>query len=77
MNFKDYLGDGPLLRTPLREGKSVMLEGGPMDKWIVVADAPALRPDWSSGWPRFLARRWSPGRYVREGNVATWTEDAP
>ena len=46
---------------------SVTLIGGPMDSWVVKADAPALRPDWCLTWPASLAAKWSPGQYLADG----------
>jgi hypothetical protein len=48
-----------------------------MDGWIVLPDAPVLRPGWKAPPPRgFLARllrRTAPaGRYVVAGNTAEW-----
>ena len=53
---------------------SVRLEGGPMDGWIVKAEAPALRPDWCLSWPPSLSAKWKPGVYHRSGRVARWSE---
>jgi hypothetical protein len=46
---------------------SVTLTGGPMDSWVVKADAPALRPDWCLTWPESVAAANDPGMYVADG----------
>ena len=46
----------------------VRLAGGPMDGWIVAADAPALEP----GWWKTFPPEWPRGRYVRQGDTAVW-----
>jgi hypothetical protein len=53
---------------------SVQLVDGPMEGWVVTPDAPALAPDWFRTWPPFLLAQYVPGRYVRDGQKATWHE---
>ena len=53
---------------------TVRLVGGPMANWLVRTSAPVLRPDWWTTWPDSVERRWSPGRYVADGDRAVWTE---
>jgi hypothetical protein len=60
---------------------SIVLEGGPMDGWVVKADAPALAPDWYTTWPPSIAARNEPGRYLEPRPVgglirATWSANA-
>jgi hypothetical protein len=45
-----------------------------MDGWVVRPAAPALGPEWWRTWPPTTARQWKPGRYVRDGHSAEWTE---
>jgi hypothetical protein len=59
---------------------SVVLNGGPMDGWIVKPEADALRPDWHTTWNTNIAPslvNWVPGRYVRaaDGKSATWASE--
>jgi hypothetical protein len=44
--------------------EGVRLGGGPMDGYLVRADAPVLGPDWYRTWPPRLAARNRPGRYL-------------
>lgn len=56
-----------------RRREAVALHGGPMDGWVVKANAPALRPDWYTTWPPWRATAHEPGRYVRDGpGSASW-----
>lgn len=63
-----------ILDTPMRRGGAVQLKGGPMNGWIVKADAPALQPEWYDSSPKWMRNKWAPGRYVRKGRetFATW-----
>lgn len=45
-----------------------------MDGWVVKPGAPALQPEWYRTWPPATKREWAPGRYVLEGQEATWRE---
>ena len=58
-----------------RSGKpGVRLHGGPQDGWLVLPDAPNLRPDWYRTWPESIAAVFRPGRYVvgTDGVDAVW-----
>lgn len=58
----------------------VRLQGGPMDGWLVTADAPSLQPDWYTTWPDSVARENRPGHYELakpmgvESGEAVWRE---
>ena len=52
----------------------IRLNGGPMDGWLVLKDAPSLAADWYRTWPPGMARENKPGRYrvVDSGTWAKW-----
>jgi hypothetical protein len=51
----------------------VRLNGGPMDGWLVLEDAPSLAADWYKTWPRAMAHKNEPGRYEL-ADSGTWAE---
>jgi hypothetical protein len=55
--------------------EGIRLNGGPMDGWLVKADAPSLAPDWHRTWPPTTAKEFGPGRYVLADRArhAVWT----
>lgn len=58
-----------------KSGKpGIRLHGGPQDGWLVLPDAPNLRPDWYTTWPSSIAAAFRPGRYVvgSDGADAIW-----
>lgn len=54
----------------------VRLNGGPLDGWLVLKDAPSLAADWHKTWPPTVATQHSPGRYELAHN-GTWAEWVP
>lgn len=54
----------------------VRLNGGPMDGWLVLKDAPSLAPDWYKTWPPGMADENKPGRY-EVADSGTWAEWVP
>jgi len=59
------------------EGKDgVRLNGGPMDGWLVLTDAPSLAPDWYNTWPPGVAEEHDPGRY-EISDSGTWADWVP
>jgi hypothetical protein len=54
----------------------IRLNGGPMNGWLVLADAPALMPDWYKTWPPGIAEKHEPGRYEVAAS-GTWAEWIP
>lgn len=62
----------------LREGGTdgVRLNGGPMDGWLVLNDAPSLATDWYKTWPPSLVKEHEPGRY-QLADSGTWAEWIP
>jgi hypothetical protein len=57
-----------------RDGEQgVRLNGGPLDGWLVLSDAPSLAEDWYRTWPPGFVGKHEPGRYVI-GASGTWAE---
>ena len=54
----------------------IRLNGGPMDGWLVLKDAPSLAADWYKTWPPGMARENEPGRY-RVTDSGTWAKWVP
>jgi hypothetical protein len=54
----------------------IRLNGGPMDGWLVLKDAPSLAVDWYKTWPPGMAGKNEPGRYEM-ADSGTWAEWAP
>lgn len=54
----------------------IRLNGGPMDGWLVLEDAPSLAADWYKTWPPGMARENEPGRY-RVADSGTWAKWVP
>jgi hypothetical protein len=54
----------------------VRLNGGPMDGWLVLKDAPSLATDWYKTWPPAMAGENEPGRYEM-ADSGTWAEWVP
>lgn len=54
----------------------VRLNGGPMDGWLVLKDAPSLAADWHKTWPSGMAQEHEPGRY-EVSESGTWAEWVP
>jgi hypothetical protein len=54
--------------------QGVRLNGGPMDGWLTLPDAPCLKADWHKTWPPNLKQHNDPGRYqlARSGRWADW-----
>ena len=57
-------------------GDGVRLNGGPMDGWLVLRDAPSLVADWYKTWPPGMAGENEPGRY-EVADSGTWAEWVP
>jgi hypothetical protein len=79
---KHMVKTGSGLKYPVPD--SVVLQGGPMDGWIVRPDAPALEPDWRARYIEEQARRayreWEEDAVVWEdldaAQRASWISDA-
>lgn len=54
----------------------VRLNGGPMDGWLVLKDAPSLAADWYKTRPPDVAGQNEPGRYEM-ADSGTWAEWVP
>lgn len=54
----------------------IRLNGGPLDGWLVLKDAPSLAADWYKTWPPGMAGENEPGRYEVADN-GTWAEWVP
>jgi len=54
----------------------VRLNGGPMDGWLVLKNAPSLAADWHKTWPSAMAEEHEPGRYA-VSESGTWAEWVP
>jgi len=54
----------------------VRLNGGPMDGWLVLKDAPSLAVDWYKTWPSGMADVHEPGRY-EVSESGTWADWVP
>jgi len=54
----------------------IRLNGGPLDGWLVLKDAPGLAADWYKTWPPDIAEKNEPGRY-EVADSGTWAEWAP
>jgi hypothetical protein len=54
----------------------IRLNGGPMDGWLVLEDAPSLAADWYKTWPPGIARENEAGRY-RVADSGTWAKWVP
>lgn len=54
----------------------IRLNGGPMDGWLVLRDAPSLAADWYKTWPPGIANKNDPGRY-EIADSGTWAEWVP
>lgn len=57
-------------------GDGVRLNGGPIDGWLVLRDAPSLVADWYKTWPPGMAGENEPGRY-EVADSGTWAEWVP
>jgi hypothetical protein len=51
----------------------VRLNGGPMDGWLVLRNAPSLAADWYKTWPPGIAEEHEPGLY-EVADSGTWAE---
>ena len=54
----------------------VRLNGGPMDGWLVLKDAPSLAADWYKTWPLGMVDENEPGRY-EVADSGTWAKWVP
>lgn len=57
----------------MKGARTVDLEGGPMDGWIVAPEAPALRPEW--GREGGHGGRYGPPEQVGAILVSRWLPD--
>jgi len=54
----------------------IRLNGGPLDGWLVLKDAPSLTADWYKTWPPGIADKNEPGSY-EVADSGTWAEWVP
>jgi hypothetical protein len=77
---KDQFYENPQATTELQireDGEDgIRLNGGPMDGWLVLKDAPSLAADWYKTWPPGMASENEPGRY-EVADSGTWAEWVP